>query len=229
MRVVLLHALPFTGAMWADQLAWLPTSTLVPTLYGEGDSISDWAEFVLSAVDENDLVVVGASVGGFCALEVARLAPERVKAVVLVGSKAGVRGDDAARDAAVATLAERGFETAWQRYWRPLFGPSTSPEVVERAHADAASVPLDHVARGVRAFFDRPDLSEFARRWEGKLVTISGDHDNTPSWQASEQVAREALDGTFHLVADCGHYVNLERPKEFAALLAATCHELDPA
>ena len=192
-RVVLLHAVPLTGAMWAEQLAWLPRSTLAPTLYDKGDSISEWADAVLAAAGDDDLFVVGASVGGFCALEVARLAPDRVRAVVLVGSKAGIRRDGVARETALATLEERGFEAAWKKFWRPLFGPDASNEVIERAHAIGKSVPLDHLACGVRAFFDRSDLTEFARRWPGKLVAISGAHDGTPTWASSEQVAREGV------------------------------------
>jgi pimeloyl-ACP methyl ester carboxylesterase len=62
MRVVLVHALPLTGAMWSNQLAWLPSSTIAPTLYDYGDSISDWATAVLNDVGTDDILVVGASV-----------------------------------------------------------------------------------------------------------------------------------------------------------------------
>lgn len=213
--------------MWADQLDWLPSSTFAPTLYGCGDSISEWATTVLAAVDDDDeLVVVGASVGGFCALEIARLAPDRVRGVVLVGSKAEVRRDNVAREHALELLTDHGFEAAWREFWLPAFGPRTPRRVIERAHDLGASVTLEELTRGVRAFFDRPDLSDFARAWTRKIVAISGDHDTTPPARASEQVARDAVEGTFHLVADCGHYVNLERPKHFDRLLHATLANL---
>lgn len=36
-ELLLLHALPFGGSMWASQLALLPGATYAPTLYGLGD------------------------------------------------------------------------------------------------------------------------------------------------------------------------------------------------
>lgn len=107
MRVLLLHALALTGDMWADQLAWLPGSAMAPTLYGCGPSITDWAAGVLREVGEELVVDVGASVGEFCALEMARLARGQVGAAVLVGSKAGVRRDDGARDCVFSLIARQ--------------------------------------------------------------------------------------------------------------------------
>jgi len=220
MRVVLLHALPLTGAMWSGQLAWLPSTTLAPTLYGLGDSITDWATAVLADAGDEPLLVVGASVGGFCALEMARLSPNQVRIVVLVGSKAGVRRDDGARDHALDVLATRGFDAAWGEFWLPLFGSDTGSDIIRRAHDLGTSVLETDLIRGVRAFFDRPDLSGFARTWPGRGVASRGEHDGAPTSGTSEQVTIDAVDGSFHLVAGAGHYVSLERPAEFDSLLA---------
>jgi pimeloyl-ACP methyl ester carboxylesterase len=149
----------------------------------------------------------------------ARLAPGQVRAVVLVGSKAGVRRDDEARDRALSLLAKEGFDLAWQSLWLPLFGPDCPLSVIERAHTLGKDLSKEWLVRGVRAFFDRPDLSDFARAWTGKIEAISGEHDRSPSPETSESVTRSALDGRFHLVRDCGHYVNLERPAAFDSLL----------
>ncbi|MDK1389512.1 hypothetical protein QN224_29465 [Sinorhizobium sp. 8-89] len=42
-ELLLLHALPLDGSMWADQLDLLPGETYAPTLYGFGDRVEDWA------------------------------------------------------------------------------------------------------------------------------------------------------------------------------------------
>ena len=57
-----------------------------PRLYGLGKTMDDWAEAVLEA-NPGPLVVVGASMGGYCALAAARLAPERIAGLVLAGSR----------------------------------------------------------------------------------------------------------------------------------------------
>ena len=86
MTLVLLHPLPLDGSVWDDEMRALSPRTLAPTLYDLGDTISEWAEAVLDLAGPGPLVLVGNSVGGSCAVEVAHLAPERVRAVVLGGA-----------------------------------------------------------------------------------------------------------------------------------------------
>ena len=98
---------PLDGTMWANEMQLLPDAALAPTLYPFGESITDWAQAVLDLSCDEALVVVGNSVGGSCALEVARQAPGRVKAIVLIGAKASVRPDPIFRDEAVRVLREK--------------------------------------------------------------------------------------------------------------------------
>jgi len=70
-ELLFLHALPLDGSMWAGQRHLLPGSTYTPTLYPFGDSIEAWAAAALKLAKNDRLVVVGCSVGGSCALELA--------------------------------------------------------------------------------------------------------------------------------------------------------------
>jgi pimeloyl-ACP methyl ester carboxylesterase len=81
LELLLLHALPLDGSMWSAQNQLLPGSTYAPTLYPFGDSIEAWAAAALNIAKGDRLVVVGCSVGGSCALEVAAIAPDRVAAL----------------------------------------------------------------------------------------------------------------------------------------------------
>jgi pimeloyl-ACP methyl ester carboxylesterase len=223
-RLVLLHALPFDGRMWHAERGLVPGDVVAPSLYGLGATVEQWAHGVLALVGDDPLVVVGCSVGGSCALEVARAAPDQVRGVVLVGAKAGVRPEPAFRDRAVRLLTDHGMEAAWRAYWRPLFGPSTPPDVLDRARRLALEQDVHDVIRGVVAFHDRRDLTAFARAWAGPVVVISGDRDRTPSPSSAASITT-APNRRLHVVEDCGHYVNLERPAQFRALLAGTIRQ----
>lgn len=227
MRLVLLHALPLDGSMWADELDLHVESTIAPTLYGLGDSLEAWAGGVLDLAGEGPLLVVGNSVGGSCALEVARLAPERIAAIVLVSAKAGVRPEPVLRDDAIRLLSERGMSAAWPRYWEPLFGPHVRPEALETARRIAFGQAVDDVVRGVRAFHDRRDRSDFARNWQKPLILVSGDHDRSPPPTTTAALAAAVPNGRFHLVDDCGHYVSLERPRELETILQRVLRDLE--
>src|SRR2546423_9730228 len=85
MTVLFLHALPLDERMWEPQRAAFPDA-VAPRLYGRGSTMEGWARSILDEV-EDDFAVVGASMGGYCALEVVRRAPERVRGLVLVGAR----------------------------------------------------------------------------------------------------------------------------------------------
>lgn len=42
LELLLLHALPLDGTMWAEQMELLPGTTYAPTLYPFGDQIEVW-------------------------------------------------------------------------------------------------------------------------------------------------------------------------------------------
>ncbi|MGB8861952.1 MAG: alpha/beta hydrolase [Ilumatobacteraceae bacterium] len=219
MRLLFLHALPFGGEMWADEMAHFGNDALAPTLYDTGDSLTHWATAALHLVGDEPVVVIGCSVGGSCALEVARLAPEQVAGIVLIGAKADVRPEPALRDAAIAHIESTGVDSAWAEYWRPLFGPNTPAATVEAAHLLAHMVTPASLQRGVRAFHDRNELTAFAAAWTRPLIGISGAHDISPA-PATVRSLATGPNRRFHLVADCGHYVSLEQPSTFRSLLA---------
>ena len=96
MTVVLLHGLPLDGRMWEPQLGALGDQASAPTLYDvPGETMDAWAEAVLDSV-AGELVLVGASMGGYCALAIARRSPtcRRRRARRLAG---GSRSAGAAR------------------------------------------------------------------------------------------------------------------------------------
>lgn len=219
MKVVLLHALPFDGSMWDDTIEVLAAEAVAPNLFGLGESIEEWASAMLDEIGTDELILVGCSVGGSCALEVALSAPEQVAGIVLVGSKAGVNPDPILRDAAIRMLETQGMTAAWRTYWLPLLAESTSATIKDSARTSAMRQDVSAVVNGVRAFHDRRDLSAFAARWDRPLIGISGDCDLAPSPSKLRQITTGAK-RAFHLVPECGHYVNLEQPAAFDALLA---------
>jgi pimeloyl-[acyl-carrier protein] methyl ester esterase len=219
MQLIFLHALPFDGSMWRAETDLAPSRTLAPTLYKLGDTVEEWAAGVLELAGSEPSIVIGNSVGGSCALEIARLAPEQVAAIVLVGAKAGIRPDPALRDEAVRLLETQGVDAAWARYWAPLFGRNTSAAVVAAARELALRQSVADLVRGVRAFHNRRDSTDWVAQWRRPLVVIQGAEDLTPTPSTAARIV-VGEQRRFHLVADCGHYVSLEQAGVFRSLLS---------
>ncbi len=217
--LLFLHALPLDGSMWAGQVDLIPDRTYAPTLYGFGTSLKEWAVKALSLAKEERLIVVGGSVGGSCALEVAQLAPERVAALVLVGTKPRHRPEPAVRDEALNLISKEGLGAAWDTYWGPLFSPQTKPSIVESAKNSALSLPAHEIANGVAVFHSRESADGFVAGCDIPITMVTGEHDTAPGVQACEEVAASAKRGSLHVVPNCGHYVPLEQPQRFRKIL----------
>jgi pimeloyl-[acyl-carrier protein] methyl ester esterase len=218
-ELVLLHALPLDAAMWEAQREILPGATCAPTLYGLGDRVEDWAAAVLKRVTGGRLILVGCSVGGSCALEIAAAAPERVEALVLIGTKASHRPDPALHAAAIETVRERGLESAWNEFWAPSFSRSAGEGVVDHAKRIALRQSPVDVARGVTAFHTRPSRDRVLSDYAGPVVVVTGAEDTAPGPKVSAAQAAQAPKGRLVVVPDCGHYVPLERPERLSAIL----------
>lgn len=228
MRLVLLHALPLNGQQWAGQMDLLPGRTFAPTLYSFGDTMEEWASGVLDAAGDGPLIVVGNSVGGSCALEMARQAPDRVRALVLVGTKAGHRPEPEFRDKFIAALAEQPAATV-VRWVNELLCPTSNAETRERICAISNDQHVGDLIRGVRVFHSRPDAEEVVVGWQKPLIWIAGEHDGvhaafaemrqTSALPQSTAPTSNRSQRQLRTAAGCGHYVNLERPDEFNTIL----------
>ncbi len=206
MKVLLLHAFPLGPEMWAPQRAALEGhEVLAPNLYGlSGSSIDDWAEQIFRDLD-GELAAVGASMGGYVALALARLAPESVRGLFLAGSRVG--SDDAERRAgrndAIATLREGGIEA-----WAPN---APAPPPPERT--------VEELIRATEALRDRRDATEVAASYEGPLWVVVGDNDPFLPVDEAREIVESAPNGRLEVIEGAGHFTSIERRNRFNELL----------
>ncbi len=219
LQLLFLHGLPLNAEMWSGQRGILPGAEHAPTLYRLGHTVPEWASALLQQVQGDRLVVVGHSVGGSCAVEMALAAPDRIAALVLIGTKAGHRPDAALRDGVLQTLREGRIEDAWMRYWSPLFSPAVRDSVKDRARAIALQQSSQDLARGVAAFHSRPARDAQLGSLTCPVHFVTGDADPAPGVDSCRAQCRKVAQGQLHVVPSCGHYVPLEQPQFLRTLL----------
>jgi pimeloyl-ACP methyl ester carboxylesterase len=194
--IVWLHAWPLDERMWERQLSRFGGTA--PRLYGKGSSIDGWAEQILREV-EGRLLVVGASMGGYTALAMARAAPERVQALILAGSPA------------TADSAER---------------KAFRNELISRLRSDG---PPDNAADGVgveelvaaqEAIRDRRDSTDVVQSYAGPIVVCAGTEDELLTPDDARELAASAHDGRVVVFEGAGHFMSLDRPDEFDDVVA---------
>jgi pimeloyl-ACP methyl ester carboxylesterase len=219
--VVLLHALPLDERMWEAQREALPGHDVVaPKLYGFGNSMDAWAKRVLEEV-QGGFVVCGASMGGYCALAIARRAPERLEGLVLAGSRIDADSEErrAARTDTIALIRLHGPEGLWDDMRSKLFLEDAPPEVVARAREIALQQGPGELVSAVEAIRDRPDSTEAVAALDAPVLVAVGDLDPFLSVEEAGASAGVARDGRLHVFADTGHLPSMQRPDDFNRLL----------
>lgn len=216
MTVVFLHAFPLDERMWEPSLPALAGHEVVaPRLYGLGRTMDEWAAAVLASFS-GPAVLVGASMGGYCALAAARREPARVAGVVLCGS--GPHADTAERRerraTTIALARERGAAAVWEAMGDVLFRAESDPDVVGWARSLALERTADELVTAVEAIRDRPDSTDLYRALGGRKLTIVGDSDPFVGVEDARAFDPDAV-----VLPRCGHLPSVERPAEVGALL----------
>ena len=208
MKVLLLHAFPLDKQMWEPQRAVLAGHQVIaPRLYGRGKTMDEWADSIAGETD-GDFAVVGASMGGYCALALARRAPERVRGLMLVGARPDADTEErrAGRGETIQLIRNEGVDGLWSMVMPKLFhDQSVSNKQLVYRDADALVTALEAVR-------DRPDSTDVARAFPGPVQFVVGEFDPYVSAAELEEFEVRELQGV-------GHLVNLERPDEFNVIL----------
>lgn len=182
-----------------------------PAAYGVGEAIADMAA-LLDAAGVPSAVLAGHSLGGYLSLEFTRRHPERVDALVLIGTGPGFRDDDA-RD-------------GWNRFVERIAAR------VERKGLDAlaAEAPLhggrhrspDGLVRSARGVLPQHDSAvlDSLRAIDVPVLVVVGE-DDAEFRASSDYMAARIPGARLVVIPGAGHSPNLDRPDEFDAALAA--------
>ncbi|MFI2607608.1 alpha/beta fold hydrolase [Kitasatospora sp. NPDC018619] len=237
--LVLLHGGLLDHRSWLDQLpALLPEYRVIaPDTRGHGASDNASRPFrpaddladLLRHLGLGPLTVIGLSMGGTIALDLALEHPDLVGALVISGNGTSESefGDpwlgELAADQAVA-LAEGDGEGWLHSFTRLAAGPhrgldEVDPDVVRRLKEMTRNTVGKHAP-------DEPQylepVTDTWRRLTGvtvPLLAINGGLDSADHVNLAERVVRTVVDGRAVTVEGTGHYPNMERPEEFNAHL----------
>jgi pimeloyl-ACP methyl ester carboxylesterase len=243
--VVLLHAFPLDSRLWDDvvdsvvEAGW---DVVVPDLRGFGESAYAedgpddepslvWmARDVLGILDRvgvNSAVVVGLSLGGYVAMELARQDPSRIAGLALMDTKASADGDEARanRLRIAEQVLEAGSTTALARAMLPgLLGATTHarrPDVVERVRGWIEEADPAGVAWAQRAMAARPDSHADLAALAVPVLVLRGDEDTLAPRAEQDSMVEALRDARYVEVPGCGHLSAVEAPEAVATALVA--------
>lgn len=218
--LVLLHAFPLDARMWDVPGA------ITPDLAGQGEpDLTTLARQVLGELDARNLEQVllgGCSMGGYVAMALARLAPERVKGLVFVDTKHTADAPEAVQTRHVmAERVEREGVGEWlaDAMLPNLMGPQASDEARRRVRTMILEQDPANVAWCQRAMAKRPDSTDVLEALDVPSLVLVGEEDRITPPDVAAKLAVTLRHSTSERVEGAGHLVPVEQPEEFRARL----------
>ncbi|MDQ6621245.1 MAG: alpha/beta hydrolase [Pseudomonadota bacterium] len=225
--LVLLPGLLCDGAGWSAQREALGHSTHCTVAdYGAAASIRDMAERALSAVPQR-FALAGHSMGGRVALEMVRLAPERVERIALLDTgidpvAAGDAGatERAQRNALLRLAQDQGMRVMGRQWARRMVHP-------DRLDTPLFDTILDMIERKTTAVFEvqieallgRPDARSTFATLRIPTLLLCGREDAWSRLARHEQMHALLPTSRLVVVEHSGHMTTMEQPEAVTAAL----------
>lgn len=180
-------------------------------------------EAVLNHIGCETWIVIGHSMGGAVGVELAIARPKNTKAVIAVDSLVYEPVYRAAPEAAIAEIMapfEADFKGAAKAMISTFFLESADPKTVKAICKDVMKSPKETANASLKQIF-RWDVDAALAKTETPIVCL-----NSKAFLTDESEARLSARLTIKPIEEVGHFVMLDAPDTFNAILAETVNEL---
>ncbi len=220
--LVMIPGLGSDGEIWKRTIAALGSRANCSVGDTQNDqSLSGMAQRILDHAPER-FALAGVSMGGMVALEMMKLAPQRVTRLALVDTNA--RSDPMAKkvyrhlaNLVVATTSD--FERLSRSSVGALVHPSASEDVRVELATMGARVGARIYRRQNRAVAMRKDLRSVLPGIGVPTAVVVGSDDHVTPFECSREIHDLIPGSTLHVISDCGHLPPIEKPEALAAIL----------
>lgn len=228
--VVLIHGFPLDRTMWSFQRSSIGSiyRLILPDLRGHGTSaapdgiytVDEMADDVLELLDAlqitEPVVIGGLSMGGYIALSIAARHPARLKALMLLNTRAKADSPEAARvreELAAQVDASGDTRNVVAAMLPKIFSRNTfehHPEVVARMHDHMARTPARAISGTLRGLAIRPDRTDDLPGIGVPTLVLAGAEDALIPVEESEAMAGAIPKSKLVIIPGAGHMAPLE-------------------
>lgn len=220
--LVLIPGLLCDGIVW--QAAIDRFASEMPVMIGDcstQDSLADMAKDILAA-NPGRLRVAGHSMGGRVALEMMRLAPERIERLALLDTGVHPRrdGEEAKRQVLVDLAYAKGMAALAAQWLPPMVHPDRHGDkpLMDMLTAMVGRMTPELHQRQITALLNRPDARPGLQAITCPVCLIVGRQDAWSPVAQHEAMLPDLQNARLEVIEDAGHFAPVERP---AALVAA--------
>ena len=205
----------------AQQRALRGRANLIFASYCGLKDRSEWLRAWLKRLPEK-FYVAGFSLGGLLALDLLRMAKDRILGIALIASNAQSASAQAQRKSEMLRRLwlERGPAVVARRVKPGYFHHEAKRRTHEKLIFDMAlQTPRRSAFEEFALAAERPDGLQALREFDGALLAISGQHDRLcpREWQRAMQAAQPRMQ--WAEIKRCGHFLPLEAPSQLTHAL----------
>jgi pimeloyl-ACP methyl ester carboxylesterase len=215
MILVFVPAFGCDAALYSPQIDALSEVANLQFIVPKSDRYDKMVDELLTQVD-GDFAILGTSMGGRLALEVALAAPDRVEALCVIGAGAGAVADPVAGQKRSARIRDGERDQVIEEMSRMVAheegprGIATRKAFVEMGQR----MDVAQLARQSDALFKRVDRWEQVASIACPTLCLWGCYDKFSPAADGARLAEAVQDGSYVELPECGHFPTLEYPDE---------------
>jgi pimeloyl-ACP methyl ester carboxylesterase len=214
--VLLIPGLGCTARLYTEQMPALWTFGPVTVAdHRRADSVDEIAGQILAAAPRR-FALAGLSMGGYIALAIMRIAPERVMRLALLdtGSRSDTPEASERRKASIALARDGKLDEVNEMLWPVLVHKDRQGDTALKKIAGDMTLMAgaEAFARQQTAIMTRPDSRPGLPAIQCPTLVLVGDGDQLTPPALSEEMAGLIPGSRLVKVPDCGHLSTLERP-----------------
>ena len=211
----------------ADDTLWqalaAPLARFAPLQYADlrhDSSIEAMARRALATAPPSFLLA-GFSMGGYVAREIARLAPERVRALVLIATS--TRPDTPALRQRKGAIGNAAPSIAFSGLSRIAVASSLHPKqrdneaLVERVRAMGMRLGGEVFRR--QSMLERPGDLDRLHEIRCPTLVVAAAHDQLRSLEEARELQAGIAGATLEIIEDSGHMIPIEAPERLAEVI----------
>ena len=226
--LVLVPGIVCDDTVWFAQIEALRSKRAVTVVdHGELDCLADMARALLDRAPPR-FALAGHSMGGRVALEVMRLASERVTRLALLDTgyealdpgEAGLQ-EKRKRYALLEIARDRGMHAMAIEWARGMVHPDRLGDtpLMERIYDMISRKTADQFAAQIRALLLRPNVADVLATIRVPTLVLCGKQDAWAPWPRHVDIADRVAGSVLIGVERCGHMSPMEQPDQVTTAL----------
>lgn len=222
-KLVCLAGLLCDQRMWQKVAAQLENDADIEIISFAGfDDLTDMARSVLSSI-EGDFALAGHSMGGRVALEIYRLAPQRVTRLALLNTGVHPKSDKEipGRMRLIEAAKTSGTSILVTQWLIPMMSPKglNNANLMADLTKMVESYSVEDFEKQIHALINRPDAEVLLSQISVPTLLLSGSQDTWSPVAQHQDIQKHIIGSELVVIDDAGHMAPAEDPENVAAAL----------